>query len=129
MIRSIPPRTTLDKLREDKGEKRHEGPVKKAAFKPREWVYETKPVFKRLKGPLIDVFSEAEEVRIIIDLGGFKRGEIDIDIQPDRYVITALKGEQVFSEEILIPKDVDPAAVEENYKNGILELVLPRKKG
>lgn len=123
MIRSIPPRTILDKLRK-KGERNPEG----RTVKPREWVYETKPVFKRIRSPLIDVFREAEEVRIIIDMGSFSRGEIDIDIQPDRYIITAVRDKQVFCEEILIPEDVDRGAVEENYRNGILELTLPRKK-
>lgn len=127
MIRSIPPRTMLGKLRGEKDEKRHEW-ASKGSAKPKEWVYETKPAFKRVKAPLIDVFREAEEVRIIMDLSGFSRGEIDIDIQPDRYIISAVKGEQVLREEILIPQDVNPAAVEENYKNGILELVLPREK-
>ncbi|MBI1910923.1 MAG: Hsp20/alpha crystallin family protein [Deltaproteobacteria bacterium] len=126
MIRSIPPRTMLGKLRGEKDENRPGGVLRSA--KPKEWVYETKPAFKRVKAPLIDVFREAEEVRIIMDLSGFSRGEIDIDIQPDRYIISAVKGEQVLREEILIPQDVNPSAVEENYKNGILELVLPREK-
>ncbi|MBI5887690.1 MAG: Hsp20 family protein [Deltaproteobacteria bacterium] len=134
MVRSIPPKTTLDKLRE-----RAKGPAAdisvkqrgsfKAFKKPRKWMYETKPDFKRLiKEPLIDVFNEASEVRIIIDLGSFSRGEVDIDIKTDRYVITAVRGKETFKEEILFPNDVDAANTEEHFKNGILELVLPRKE-
>ncbi|MBI5232875.1 MAG: Hsp20/alpha crystallin family protein [Deltaproteobacteria bacterium] len=95
--------------------------------KPREWLYETKPLFKKIRGPLVDVFKEAEEIRIVIDLSGFKTGEVDIDIRPDRYIIKAFKQEQTFREEVLFPKDVDTDNVEEHFRNGILELVLPRK--
>lgn len=42
--------------------------------KPRNWRFQTKPFFKKIKGPLVDVFHEAEEVLIVIDLGGFNRG-------------------------------------------------------
>lgn len=139
MVRGIPPKTTLDKLREmakgpaaDISVKQRRtcstGGSFKAFKKPRKWVYETKPVFKRLiKEPLIDVFNEATEVRIIMDLGSFSRGEVDIDIKTDRYVITAARGKETFKEEILFPNDVDAANMEEHFKNGILELVLPRK--
>lgn len=133
-MRSIPPKTILDKLREAaKGPAVKDVSAKQrgsftACKEPRKWVYETRPVFKRLmKEPLIDVFKEAEEVRIIIDLGGFSRGEVDIDIKTDRYIITASRGKHTFKEEILFPKDVDTANTEEHFKNGILELVLPKK--
>lgn len=146
MVRSIPPKTTLDKLREmakgpaadisvkqrrtcSTGGSFKGGIAPFASKKPRKWVYETKPVFKRLmKEPLIDVFKEATEVRIIIDLGSFSRGEVDIDIKTDRYVITAARGKETFKEEILFPNDVDAANMEEHFKNGILELVLPMKE-
>lgn len=135
MVRSIPPRTILNKLRgRVKGPAADISAKRRGSFKARkelmEWVYETRPVFKRLKKePLIDVFKEAEEVRIVMDLGGFNRGEVDIDIKTDRYIITALYGKEMFKEEILFPADVDTANTEEHFKNGILELVLPRKKG
>lgn len=133
MVKSIPPRTVLDKRRIKAG---GEGGLKiirrgvalEAARTPKEWIYETKPVFKRVKEPLVDVFKEAEEVRIIIDLGSFRRGEIDIDIKPNKYIITAIHGKEVFKEEIALPEDVDIDNTEEHFKNGILELVLPKKR-
>ena len=88
----------------------------------------TKPIFKKIKEPLVDVFKEAKEVKIIIDLGSFSRGEIDIDIKPDKYVIFAKHGEQEFREEIDLPPDVDIEKTVENFKHGILEITLPKKK-
>lgn len=137
MVKGIPPKTRLGTRRRESRESteaRKKEEEKKKEFgvkvfkKPREWLYETKPVFKKIRGPLVDVFKEAEEVRIVIDLSGFKLGEVDIDIRPDRYIIKAFKQERTFREEVLFPKDVDTDNVEERFRNGILELVLPRKK-
>ncbi|ODS33539.1 MAG: molecular chaperone [Candidatus Scalindua rubra] len=101
----------------------------KVQRKPRQWRYETKPIFKRIKEPLVDVFKEAKEVKIIIDLGSFSRGEVDIDIKPDKYIIIAKHEEQEFREEINLPPDVDIENTVEYFKNGILEITLPKKKG
>ncbi len=137
MVKGIPPKTRIGTRRRESlepPEARKKEEEKKKEFgvkvfkKPREWLYETKPVFKKIRGPLVDVFKEAEEVRIVIDLSGFKLGEVDIDIRPDRYIIKAFKQERTFREEVLFPKDVDTENVEERFRNGILELVLPRKK-
>jgi len=132
MVKAIPPITSLNahrkttrfkKAREDEGIKR------KVHWRPRQWRYQTKPIFKKIKEPLVDVFKEAKEVKIIIDLGSFSRGEIDIDIKPDRYIVFAKHEEQEFREEIELPPDVDIENTVEDFKNGILEITLPKKKG
>ena len=131
MIRSIPPITSLGthrKITKSKKSQRSEGFKRKVQRKPRPWVYETKPVFKKVREPLVDVFKEAKEVKIIIDLGSFSRGEIEIDIKPDKYIIFAKSQEQEFREEIDLPPGVDTENTEESFKNGILEITLPKKK-
>lgn len=96
--------------------------------KPREWRYETKPIFKKLTEPLVDVFKEAKEVQIIIDMGGFSQGDINLSVQPDKYIIQAKYKGQEFNEEIGLPSDVDINKTEEIFRNGILQIKLPRKK-
>ena len=131
MIRSIPPITSLGthrKITKSKKRERSEGFKRKVQRKPRPWVYETKPIFKKVREPLVDVFKEAKEVKIIIDLGSFSRGEIDVDIKPDKYIIFAKNEEQEFTEEISLPPDVDIANTVEYFKNGVLEITLPKKK-
>lgn len=96
--------------------------------KPREWRYETKPIFKKLKEPLIDVFKEAKEVQIIIDMGSFREGDVDLSIKHDKYIIQAKYKEQEFNKEIELPPDVDIENTEEIFRNGILQIILPRKK-
>lgn len=142
MIRGIPPITSLNAQRKIAGFSRYSGIPPRAGKKehkgegfkqkiqrrPRRWVYETKPVFKKVREPLVDVFREAKEVKIIIDLGGFSRGEVNIEINPDKYIIFAKHQEQEFREEIDLPPDVDIEKTVENFRNGILEITLPKKK-
>ncbi len=139
MIRGIPPRTMSDVsrglgmrrgLRASPGAGRSESesvqvtPVKP----PREWRYQTRPSFKRVRGPLVDVFNEAEEVLIVVDLGGFSRGEISLSMNPEHYVLQAARGDQRFSEVIDLPPNVDVERSQERLLNGVLEIVLPRKR-
>lgn len=131
MIRSIPPITSLGAHRKITGSKKREQGEefkRKVQRRPRQWIYETKPIFKKVREPLVDVFKEAKEVKIIIDLGGFSRGGIDIDIKPDKYIIFAKHQEQEFREEINLPPSVDIENTAEYFKNGILEITIPKKK-
>ena len=75
----------------------------------------------------MDVFNEAEEVLIVVDLGGFTRGEISLIMTPEHYVLQATRGEQRFSERIELPPNVDVEQSRERLVNGVLEIVLPRK--
>jgi len=96
--------------------------------KPREWRYQTRPFFKRVRGPLVDVFNEAEEVLIVVDLGGFMRDEISVSMNPQRYLLQAMRGEQRFSEMIELPPNVDVGRSYQRLLNGVLEIIIPRKK-
>lgn len=100
----------------------------KAYKKPRQWQYITKPFFKRIKEPIVDVFKEAEEVRLIIDLGNYKKGELNFGLKSRKYFISGKHEDCEFSEEIPLPYEVDIKRIKENFRNDILELILPKKK-
>ena len=96
--------------------------------RPKEWVYTTKPFFKKIKEPSIDVFKEAQEVRVIIDLGSFMRGDVDFHKAGDKFIISGKRDGHEYTQEISLPPGVDADKIEEHFKNGILELVLPKKR-
>ena len=77
----------------------------------------------------MDVFHEAQEVLIVIDLDGIRRGDVVLSMSANRYCISAQRGDQEFREEIPLPLEVDIERCVEHFRNGILEIVLPRKKG
>ena len=141
-IRGVPPRTMADVSRElvrgGRGAVRHDVPrpgrtdFVSVPVSPvntrRQWRYQTRPSFKRVRGPLVDVFDEAEEVLIVVDLGGFTRGDISLIMSPQHYILQAVRGEQRFSEVVGLPPNVDTERSRERFVNGVLEIVLPRKK-
>lgn len=146
MIRGIPPRTmsNVSRIRRPRplgsrgasganralalaAEPRCENDRTIAIRKPREWRYQVRPSFKRVRGPLVDVFDEAEEVLIVVDLGGFTRGEISLSISPEHYILEAARGDQQFREIIELPANVDVGRSQERLLNGVLEIVLPRR--
>jgi HSP20 family molecular chaperone IbpA len=101
-----------------------------AAFrKPRDWRFQTKPLFKKIRGPLVDVFHEAREVLIVMDLGGFRQGDVSLTMMQEKYLICAKRGDQEFRMEIELPPEVDIEKCVEHFRNGVLEIVLPRKRG
>jgi HSP20 family molecular chaperone IbpA len=156
MLRSIPPKTMKDLARAQRGrrrspsgpgqgirlriggaggsERRWHPPSRETTFavkafeKPRDWRFQTKPLFKKIRGPLVDIFHEAEEVLIIIDLGGFRRGDVSLNMTAQGYVIDATRDEQRFQEEIRLPPEVDVKNCVEHFRNGVLEIILPRKR-
>ena len=142
MIRTIPPRTMSDvsRVRGPRPVSRRgwghptavpPGPPRSVTSMatrgspPREWRYQTRPSFKRVRGPLVDVFNEAEEVLIVVDLGGFTRGEISLSMTPQQYIIRAGRGDQRFEEIIDLPPNVDLDRARERLVYGVLEIVLP----
>ena len=85
-------------------------------------------MFKKIKGPLVDVFHEAEEVLIVVDLGAFRRGDISLSMMPEKYSIFVKRGDQEFREEIALPPEVDSEKCVEHFRNGVHEIILPRKQ-
>ncbi len=128
MVRSIPPRTTLDIHRATPRPAPDPSGGKRFFKKHRDWRFQTKPFFKKINGPLVDVFHEAEEVLIVIDLGGFRRGDVTLRMTPEKYSIFAKRGDQEFREEIALPAEVDIEQCSECFRNGVLEIVLPLKR-
>jgi HSP20 family protein len=94
---------------------------------PRQWLYATKPAFARVEQPLAAALEEVEEVRLMMDLRPFWPADVRIEVKLDAYVITATRGELQFVEEIPLPDNVDMLMKEARFKNGVLELILPRK--
>lgn len=137
MIRGIPPRTMATLSREMRGSRNGRRPGGASpgqappapSVKPlRQWRYQTLPSFKRVRGPLVDVFDEAEEVLIVVDLGGFTRGEISLSMTPAHYMLEARRGDQWFREVINLPPNVDLERARERLVNGVLEILLPRQR-
>lgn len=90
----------------------------------------------------VDVLDEADKVKIIAELPGFKKEEIETAIEDNYLVIRADKKEEKeetkkdyvrrerrygeVSRRILIPADVNEEQTKATYRNGVMEVTLPK---
>src|SRR5262245_10722593 len=90
--------------------------------------------------PLADVFETENEYVIALDLPGIDREALEVDVDDNRLTVRGLRqvgdSKQHRSERpngrffrtFTVPKTVDQAKVKAEYKDGVLELTLPKRK-
>ena len=89
--------------------------------------------------PAADVYDRNEEYLIEVDLPGIDRSALEINIDDDRLVIKGTRasgGEPVKSQRPMgsflrtfnVPASVDQKQIKAQYKDGVLEIRLPKQK-
>ncbi len=94
--------------------------------------------------PPVDIIEESDRFRILADIPGFTRDEIEVSMDKDYLVINAEKreekeekdvnfikkerGYQKFYRRLKIPGEIDEEGVRAKYSNGVLEIILPKIK-
>src|SRR6202047_4778746 len=90
--------------------------------------------------PAVDVYQDKEQFTVYAELPGLKKEEIEISLHDDTLTISGeRKREESTEQEFLtersygkfqrsltLPSAVDAEAVKANYKNGLLQVVLPK---
>jgi len=90
----------------------------------------------------IDLLDEGERVRVIADLPGFKKDDIEVFVENGDLVIRAERKEEIEEKDvnylrrerrfgrvyrrITLPSDVDLEKIKASYNNGILEITIPK---
>ena len=101
-------------------------------------------LFESEWSPLIDVYDSDNELMVKADIPGLKKEDIDVSIHDD---ILTIKGEKKienevreencfrserfygsFNRSIELPSEVEWDKATATYKNGVLELKLPKKE-
>jgi HSP20 family protein len=94
--------------------------------------------------PSVDVSEDKKEVVVKADLPGMKKDEIDISVRGDLLTLKGEKKEETevkeknyhriersygsFYREVLLPCSVDQGKIKASYKDGVLEVKLPKKE-
>lgn len=77
--------------------------------------------------PLVDVVSSGKEVRVIAEMPGVKKEDINVTINERSMVISVDREERGYYKELDLPGVVDPNGAKSTYNNGILEVTVPLK--
>lgn len=97
-----------------------------------------------MAAPAVDVHQDKDNVYVKAELPGMAKEDIDVNVQENLLTIKGEKKQEketkekdclrteryygLLSRTVTLPAGVDAAKVKAEYKNGILELVLPKRE-
>lgn len=88
----------------------------------------TRKVIQDKREPLVDVVSSGKEVRVIAEIPGVRKGDINLTVNESKMVISVDSGDRRYYKELDLPGPVSPKGAKSTYNNGILEVTVPLKR-
>jgi HSP20 family protein len=79
--------------------------------------------------PLVDVVEGEKETRVLAELPGAKKEDIELTAEGRTLVISAETPLRRYRKELELPYDVELRRSKSSFNNGILEVTLPKRKG
>ncbi len=71
--------------------------------------------------PLTDIIEDKDTVRIIVEMPGVEKEDIDLNVEDRSLEIQVDKEGRKFSKKLELPCAVDADSTKASYKNGVLE--------
>lgn len=84
------------------------------------------PIVEEVREPLTDLFDEDSLLLIVAELPGVEEKEVRIEIE-DNTLKFSSTGRRKYAKELPLPCPVDESTMETTYKNGVLEIKLPKR--
>lgn len=72
----------------------------------------------------VDVYEEGDEVRVVADLPGVEKSDIDVTSDGRVVSIRADGDRRSYDEEVRLPRRVDEESATARYNNGVLEITF-----
>jgi HSP20 family protein len=83
--------------------------------------------------PLVDVVEEPENLRVVAELPGVEKKDIQMKCAEDLLTISVSTPSRKYHKEVELHATVDPDTSKASYNNGVLEVLLrktkPRQRG
>jgi HSP20 family protein len=79
------------------------------------------------RDPLVDIVEEAEEVKVVAELPGVEKKDIQLFATEQTISIHVHTPEWKYHKELELPSKVDESSARPSYKNGILEIIFKKK--
>ena len=81
---------------------------------------------KEERDPLVDIVNTNGEIKVIIELPGVSKEDIKLSGIEDKITISVEAPERKYFKEIEVPAKIDPKKAKTSYKNGVLEVTVPK---
>jgi HSP20 family protein len=83
---------------------------------------------KEKREPLADVMTEDNEVRVIVELPGVEKKDIKLSGTEEKLTISVDTSDRKYFKEVELPAKVEIKKATSKYKNGVLDVTIPKKK-
>ena len=87
-----------------------------------------RPVISEEREPLVEVHEEDNKVTVIAELPGVDKEDIDVRVVDNKLIIKAKGKDRKYYKEVELPEDIKPETARAQYRNGVLEVTIERKK-
>jgi HSP20 family protein len=78
--------------------------------------------------PLVDTIEDGDSVKVLAELPGVEKKDIKLLATSDKLTINVDNPERNFYKEIEFPFEIDASIAKSQYRNGVLEVNLKKKK-
>lgn len=86
------------------------------------------PEVKEEREPLVDIIETDGEVHVVVELPGVEKDDIKLRGTEDTITISVDTPQRKYYKEIALPAKVGVKETKSQYKNGVLEVTLPKVK-
>jgi HSP20 family protein len=83
---------------------------------------------KEKREPLADVIPGDGEIRVIVELPGVEKKDIKLSGTENKLTISVDTPERKYFKEVELPAKVETKKATSKYKNGVLDITIPKKK-
>jgi HSP20 family protein len=83
---------------------------------------------KEKREPLVDVIPCDDEIRVIVELPGVEKKDIELSGTESKLTISVDTPERKYFKEVELPAKVETKKAASTYKNGVLDITIPKKK-
>ena len=84
------------------------------------------PQVKEEREPLVDIVETNEDVHVVVELPGVEKSDIKLHGTEDSLTISVDTPQYKYFKEVELPVKVRVKEANSSYKNGVLEVVLPK---
>lgn len=84
------------------------------------------PQVKEEREPLVDIVETNGEIRVVVELPGVEKSDIKLHGAEDSLTISVDTPQSKYYKEVTLPTKVRIKEASSSYKNGVLEVVLPK---
>jgi len=84
------------------------------------------PQVKEEREPLVDIVETNNEIRVVVEMPGVEKSDIKLHGTEDSLTISVDKPQSKYYKEVTLPTKVRVRDAKSTYKNGVLEVVIPK---